>query len=190
MEFGGIVAVPYISSLDLQAYLRLPEGVLNSDMSAIALDSATEVVSDYCSQKFSTTSFTDLWLDGWGTVLLDLKQFPVLTFTALSTYSADRSGEEALTENVHYILDYAKGLAYRVDGGIFPKGRLNIKASFTAGYATVPSPVRLVSLQMAARIYEFGMMTGESTGSYSGTYVPGAGSLTREEKDVLRRYRV
>lgn len=182
------MTTPFITSADLLAYVVAD--ALESDLANIALDAACEVVRGYCDQLLETTTVTDGYLDGTGGSLLMLPAFPVTAIAALSVY-ADRTdtSPEVLVENTDYVLDGARGAVWRIDGGVFTAGRQNIKTTYTYGASTVPTDAQLVALQVAARIYAVGMTESESLGGVSITYVKGAGSLTQNEKDSLRRYR-
>lgn len=183
------MSAPFISSADLAAYLHI-DVELEGDLAVIALDAACERVRGYVDQPLDVTTDTDYWLNGNGAEALLLPRFPVTAVSALSVYT-DRTdtAPEVLVQNTDYVLDAEKGIATRIDGSCFTRGVQNIKVTYTHGSATVPSDARLVALQVAARIYEVGQVENESAGGVSQTYVQGAGNLTRDEKDVLRRYK-
>lgn len=184
------MSAPFISSDDLANYLHLDdETELLSGLALIALDAACERVRGFVGQPLDSTTDTNYWLDGNGQPRLVLPRFPV-EVSALSVYD-DRTDTdpEVLVLNTDYVVDEEAGIVTRIDGYVFERGAQNIKVTYTHGYATVPSDARLVALQVAARIYEVGQVENESVGGVSQTYVKGAGNLTLDEKDVLRRYR-
>jgi hypothetical protein len=96
---------------------------------------------------------------------------------------------ELLVLNTDYVVNYGSGVIDRIDGGVFTEGEQNIRAAYSYGYATVPADVRLVALQIAARIYETGIVKNEYVGGSSATYLEGAGQLNADERHALRRYR-
>lgn len=183
------MTAPFISSADLSAYLR--DDNPDTNLTAIALDAGCERVRGYCNQDLGTASVVDEWQDGSGTGLLFL---PVMGVTAVPTVMTylDRTdtAPATLTLNTHYVLKGKTGVLMRIDGEVFPQGGQNIKVSYDYGVATVPADARLVALQVAARIYAVGQAVSESVGGISVNYVEGAGNLTRDEKDTIRRYRV
>lgn len=182
------MATPFITSADLASYTQ--NDALDSGLAIIALDAASQAVRAYCDQDLDVTTYTSRWLNGKGTRHLVLPNFPINTITALTAYTLrDDASPESLTENVDYVLDYKTGVITRIDGGVFANDRQNVSVSYTYGKASIASDIRLVALQVAARIYEVGIVTNESNGGQSATYMEGAGQLNRNEKDALRRYR-
>jgi len=181
------MTAPFISSADLAAYTV--NDSLNSDLAVIALDAACESVRGHVDQALELTSVTDEWRDGNGTGSM-LLPFPLTALTSLVVY-ADRTdtAPDTLVANTDYVVNLTTGVVNRIDGGRFTLGRQNVKVSYSFGYVTVPSDARLVALQVAARIYEIGMVENESVGGVSQAYVKGAGQLTLDEKHALRRHR-
>ncbi len=182
------VTAPFISSADLAAYTR--DDYLESALALIAIDAACEAVRGYVDQELETATSTNVWQDGDGSASLLLPVFPVTSVTAVSVYTDKTdTAPEVLVLDTDYVVDSGPGMVHRIDGGTFTRGRQNVKLTYAAGYATVPSDVRMVALQVAARIYEVGMVENDSAGGMSATYVKGAGSLTTDERHTLRRYR-
>lgn len=183
------MTAPFISSADLAAYIK--EDSVDDALATIAIDAACERVRGYVHQELGATSVVDEWIDGTGTSVLFLDAMPVNNVTAVSA-SLDRTDTlpETLVLNTDYVVKSKHGIIKRIDGGVFPYGAQNIKVSYDYGSATVPSDARLVALQVAARIYDVGQIENESLGGMSATYVAGAGNLTPDEKDMLRRYRI
>lgn len=179
---------PFISSADLSAYLSNSQ--LDSLLAQIALDAACEAVRGYCDQNLETTTETALFLDGLGSKQLRLPAFPVVTLTELVVYAGrDDASPTTLVENTDYVLNYRTGVLTRIDGELFPNAPQSVKATFTYGSDTVPSDARLVALQVAARIYDIGMVANETVGGVSTTYAATGGQLTLDEKRALYRYR-
>lgn len=185
------MSAPFISSDDLANYLHLDdETELLSGLALIALDAACSAVRTYCDQNLEATTETDAWLDGNGGTTLLLPAFPVSAASSCSVYS-DRTdtAPEVLVLNTDYVLNSETGALYRIDGGVFTSGRQNVKVTYTYGETTVPADARLVALQVAARIYEVGIVKTESVGGVSATYLEGAGQLNADERHALRGYR-
>jgi len=179
---------PFISSADLAAYTR--DDYLDSALALIALDAACEAVRGYVDQNLEAATSTDVWQDGDGSASLLLPVFPVTSVTAVTVYTDKTdTAPEVLVLDTDYVVDSGPGMVHRIDGGVFTRGRQNVKLTYAAGYSVVPSDVRMVALQVAARIYEVGMVENDSAGGMSATYVKGAGALTVDEKHTLRRYR-
>lgn len=179
----------FITGDELAAYIG-SDWPLDSTLANLAVDGACEAVRGYVDQNVESTTETNAYLDGNGLDNMVLPHFPLISISALSVY-VDRTdtAPEVLVENTDYVVNYGRGIVSRIDGGVFTKGRQNIKLTYVYGNATVPADVRVVALQVASRIYEVGMVKSDSAGGVSATYVEGAGSLTGNEKDLLRRYR-
>lgn len=184
------MTAPFISSADLSDYLKLPAGVIDEGLATIAVDAACQVVRDYVDQPLDGATVTDKYLDGTGTATLILPAFPVASVSSVVLY-ADRTdtSPDTLAVNVDYVEDLERGVLHRIDGDVWTEGRQNVKVTFVASYASVPSSIRLVALQVAARVYEVGMTKSASVAGVSETYVEGGGSLTDDEREVLRGYR-
>jgi hypothetical protein len=184
------MSVPFISSADLAAYTKIGEASLDSDLALIALDSGCQAVRNFCAQPLDQATDTDVWLDGNGAARIRLPRFPVSDIASLVVYT-DRTdtAPETLVENTDYVWDGETGIVTRIDGYVFPASAQNIKITYTHGSATVDASARLVALQVAARVYEVGMVENESLGGVSTTWVKGAGQLTPDEKHALHHLR-
>lgn len=180
------------TSDELVAYLRIVAGTEDSTLLQLALDGAERRVLEYTGQDaLTTTTETDAYLDGTGVAGLQLPAYPVSDVAAVSVYS-DRTDTdpEVLVENTDYVWNGATGIVHRIDGGVFTRGRQNVKVTYTYGESSAPADVKVVVLQVASRIYDVGMTTQGSIGGVQETYVQGAGNLTRDEKDTLRRLKL
>lgn len=181
------MSTPFISTGDLAAYVK--ESSLDSELAIIATDAACSSVRAFVHQNVELTTATDAWVDGTGTARVLLPHFPLTSISALSVY-ADRTdtSPEVLVENTDYVLNYGSGVLDRIDGGTFDQGEQNVKATYVYGASTVPADIRLVALQVAARIYETGIVKNEYVGGVSATYLEGAGQLNADERRALRSY--
>lgn len=180
--------LPWISSADLQHYLRLPDGSIDEDTADIALDGACQVVRDYCDQNLETTVVTDALVDGSDIDELVLPNFPIQPGES-SEPTVTIYADGTLVDEAAYDVDLDSGIVTKNDGSVWNLGTKNVKVSYTYGYDVVPASVRLMSLQVAIRIYEFGMYQRETVGALTADYVIGAGSLTELEKEALYPYR-
>jgi hypothetical protein len=66
-----------------------------------------------------------------------------------------------------------------------------VQVTYDHGYATadIPRPVRMVALQLAARIVTQGVAVAETVGDVSIRYAGPAMDLSAGEKSILKRYR-
>lgn len=183
---------PFISSdVDLAAYLRLD--LTDDDLGVIAVDAACEVIRGYTGQVLNKVTDDEISLDGTGTDALLLPQLPV---TSVTTVVED---DTELVVDTDYVLG-SGGVLYRLFSGIqasvsnWCMGRQNVDVTYTHGYdlagSGVPSDIRIVAVQIAARIYDTGQVNRETIGSYNVEYVQGGAGLTAYEKNVCDKYRV
>lgn len=179
-----------IGDEDLEAYLHRPLLPEEADLALIATDSASEVVRDYCHQDFTAATNQTVILDGTGTQWLLLPQTPV---NAVDSVQVDYglSSVDTLTEGQDdEYLWYADGRLFRV-GTTWPSDPQSVAVQYDYGYATIPASVRMVALQVAARIFSQGLVRQESVGGYSATYASAdMGGLAPAEERVLSRYRL
>lgn len=178
----------FIGTTDLEALLRRSLTPDESALATIALDSASEVVRDYCHQDFDDASATSIVLDGTGTQWVLLPQLPVNDVDSVTLYDG-LGAEDALTETEEFLW-YADGRLYRV-GTVWPSDPQAITVVYDHGYTTIPASVRMVAAQVALRIMIQGIVRQESIGGYSVTYASDIGGfgLTPSEERVLSRYR-
>lgn len=202
--------IPFISVDDLNAILSqtVDEEAL---LTTIALDAACDLVRGFLNQSVNLARDSVEYLDGGGTEGITLRQLPVIAVGEVM------EGEETLTAEVDYHVGDRSGIIWRI-GRPWPLGRGNIKVTYDHGWALsedevvtdaeqgivdrVPSDIRLVALNVAARIWRSGAetpagtMLSESLGAYSyqmsGTAAELAltTTLTNIERQVLSRWRI
>jgi hypothetical protein len=179
----------YASSDELVAYLRIPAGVEDSTLLQVALEGADEAINGYIDQELLSGTATNEEHNGDGSDVLQLRHFPAIAIASITEWNPGfESGTSATLDSTDYYAELHTGIVYRI-GSKWPEGRGTVKVTYTYGVEETPADVRIVALQVAARIYDVGMVENESVGGVSATYVKGAGSLTEDERRLLRRYR-
>lgn len=164
------MTAPFISVSDLA--LGIDEPVTNTDLAAVALDSACELVRGYLDRHLNLVADDEVLVDGSGRDALALPEFPVVTVA--DTVVVDGTSVAASS----YVLDRASGILYTSEvGHTWPKGRRNIAVTYTHGYAPsedlvdvpghifrVPSDIRSVALDVARRLFvNAGVADGSSS---------------------------
>jgi hypothetical protein len=205
------MAIPFISAQDLSDHLG--RDVSADPRTVIALDAACDVVRGYIRQTINLVRDDEVWLDGNGLRQLLLPELPIVEVTDVVTY--DRYGvllRDDLIQGTDYIVDGAGVLTYL--GWRWPAGRQNVWVLYTHGWdlveeapvygyedatPTVPSRIRIVALQLAARIFSAGSqgagaIRSETIGKYSYTLADAGNTspialLEREER-ILDEYRL
>lgn len=198
---------PFISDQDLSDYLG--RDVSADPRTVIALDAACDIVRGYIRQDVNLVEDDLVKLDGTGSRTVPLPELPVLSVTDVTVYDTDGQNEDVLVVNDDYILGN-HGLLIRV-GTVWRPGRRNVWVTYSHGWditgtppydepeATgVPSDIRMVALQLAARTYTApqygnGSLRSETIGNYSYTTAGDAGTspigLLAGEARILDRWR-
>lgn len=109
------------------------------------MDAVHQQVFNYLGRRFlrlSATAF-DYIMDGPGDAVFDLPQFPVVSITRLqSGYMTSTTAFSAQHEFTtgEYALDAERGTLRNISWVGFQAGRLNIRATWTAGWALAAIP--------------------------------------------------
>lgn len=175
------------SPSELGAYLHIE--IDSEDVAAnLALDAATSVIEDYIGQRIlSPEAPEEIRINGTGDRLLLLPGQPCSVSEIAVLYGEE---EEVLEDELDYYCDGQAGILYRLEG-VWEKGKGNIRLSISIGRGEVPAALKMVSIQIAARIWDQGLATSESMNGYSITYSSQAGvGLTDYEKQILDLYRL
>lgn len=156
-----------MSAVSLEEYkdfLGIPEGDKSKDNAILRLALKVEdFFSDYTGRLLTPTPIVKL-LNGTGTNTLTVPFKPIVDVTMVqvldtmgivrSTYSGAslrfdlNSGIIKIVPTNEYIL--IAGIAENVPVLVFPKGTLNIRLTYTGGYAIVPEKIKLILVQMLA----------------------------------------
>jgi hypothetical protein len=174
---------PFITVQDLSDYIGRD---VTADPAALAaVDAACDVCRDITEQTFDDTTLT-VSLDGTGGDALVLPLRPAISATSVLV-------------NGNPVTDFVltpQGLLVRNTGtggvsGSWPLGRQNVTVTYQYGYGTdgIPRSVRMVALQLAARLVIQGIVQSESIGDVSVSYGRNAIDLSENELRILGRYR-
>ena len=140
---------------------RYPLQIVDDYWLGQLMDYSTDWIQRWCHRVFASATYTSQVYNGDGSATLVLPQYPVTTFTSIyelvdSTWTAiDSDG---------YRVDLTNGIVYRVfqwaadpwaeeTYGEWTEGRQNLRATYTAGYATIPSELQRLALDIAADVY-------------------------------------
>jgi len=175
----------------LKLYLGIDASDTSQDDLLDALiDYASERIESHCGRKFASEALTE-YLDGTGTSRLVLSRRPVTELTGVYEDSDRVFGADTEIDSADLVLHPEKGIVDRV-GGVFARGRRNLKAVYTAGYATVPDDVALACVKLAAAWYAHARagadgIRRETLGDYAATYETAA--LPADVEGALAAYR-
>lgn len=188
---------PFIDTEDLNLYLRKAS---TGNLGVIAVDSACQIVRDYIKQQVNYVEDDEILVSGDGTDCLFLPELPV--WDVLSVHESDEDGanETELDGGPDFVLGDG-GLLWR-RGGDWPDGKMNIRVTYTHGWSptppgsgddfeAVPPTLRMIALQVAARIYEQGLSSSLQVDEFTEEFLSDTGAaLNASEKATLDRYRV
>lgn len=143
---------------DLKESLGIDAGVTSVNNLLIRkINQATDMIEAFCGknngQHFASTTYTDEEYDGSGTSQLSLRNRPVITFTSLSernTTENENSWNTIDTEN--YFVDSTAGVVESLF--TFNRHWNLYKATYTAGFATIPSDLAEACIMLAGALYE------------------------------------
>ena len=146
---------------------------------------AIELASSACESAAKSSNATieqvvgdERTIDGSGTPVVTLPAWPVTAVTAITI------GDDPVTD-----FSWSLNGVLERTSGVWPKGRRNISVTFTHGFADVPSEIKLVALQVAARIVGNPQgLTQFGSDGVSGSFSPNLLN-DREHATVLRALR-
>lgn len=128
----------------------------------LAINIATRRILSYLDRTIASTVYTEDY-DGNDTPILILKHFPVIGTPTQVNQDGNRDFLAAtnLTVNDDYVINATEGmlrLIGPIDGydadSIWPKGKLNVRVAYTAGYATIPEELNLACRLFAGYLYK------------------------------------
>lgn len=172
---------PFITEQDLTDYIG--QDVTADAGATIAVASACEICRNIAEQAFNLDR-TTVVLDGTDTDMLLLPDRPVQTAVAV-TVGGSAIDDFISTEDGRLI----RGTVGGDQTLTWPRGRQNISITYDHGYETIPTDVKMVALQVAARIVIQGVAKREQQGDLQVEYATPTLDLTSNEDRILRRYR-
>ncbi|MEY2859127.1 MAG: hypothetical protein RLZZ74_3440 [Cyanobacteriota bacterium] len=128
-------------------WLKIPDlETTLDDMVELFVNASSQHIEDYCNRKFALQSHVE-YHHGRSSNMILLDQFPVISITELridpnSVFTDSNTLKDATT----YALGDFKNTLILTDGSIFPKGYHNIRATYTAGFAAIPSNLQMACL--------------------------------------------
>lgn len=122
------------------------------------ITSVSQLVKTYCGNTFvdfySTDKVETFTID-WNTHLVQLTESPVVSVSAVETRDSVTSSYQAVTSTNYYLDEntdtvlYVTGSSYRN----WPRGPGAVKVTYRAGYATLPSDLKLAVIDLITYYY-------------------------------------
>ena len=164
---------------------------------ALLITAASTAIERYCKRIFESAAYVDEEYHGNGTTAMFLDNFPVTTLTSIVVVEFDGTLSTMLGTN--YDVREATG-EIQVAGDCtgdycyFPKGFNNLRANYTAGYATVPEDVQEACAQLIAWMYGMASLLPGVKSEKLGDYAMSFGGVSTGEwpvmvKEILAQYR-
>lgn len=184
---------------DIENYTAIDIDSSFSTWITFLIAAVTEYVEKYCGIDFENTASAEKYYDGPGTneLLIDEAQ----SLSALVIYDIDGNQIHSLTENDDYYLyplndDIKNRIVLTRTGKItnFPSWNRSIKATGVFGHASVPTPVKLVAIKIAAKFLEKAVKGGEADSEKLGDYTIDYKEIDEQVetlgiKEILNQYR-
>lgn len=193
---------PFVSRQDLSDFIG--RDVTSDDGALAAVDAACDVVRTITEQDWNRVTNGTAVLDGTGTDALLLPQRPA-DVTSVTIGGTVTSGTITGGTTVTSWTLRDDGVLLRTAGAAvgdpnwtgqtyplkWPRGRQNVKVVYSHGYGTavLPRDIRMVALQLAARILVQGVAIYETVGDVSVRYAGPPLDLSSGERAILDRYR-
>ncbi|MFC4768738.1 head-tail connector protein [Effusibacillus consociatus] len=122
------------------------------------INAASEAIEKYCRRKMKQATYTDEEYDGTGSQNLYLKQYPISSITSIKI-------DDVVVAATEYKTRKESGIVVRMNA-MWDKGILNLKVTYQAGYAAIPSDVELackhlVKFYFKTEIADFSTTFGE-----------------------------
>ncbi len=195
-----------VSIADAKTYLGISDNSKDA-LLTLLITAVGKSIETYCGRTFASTVFTNEEYDGGGTKELRLKNYPVTTFTKLERNKAeDNSDDWEEIDSEDYWVDLNSGIITRSSGFLdfepteeeglssdsYFWGKSKYRATYTAGFATVPTDIQLAVLISVADLYSRGKapnVKSESLGDHSITFADSSSINNKNVKAILDMYR-
>jgi len=130
------------------------------------INSVTDYIENTCGRRFADTTYTDELYSGDADFELILKQYPLTATQAVSVKVAD-----VLLAAADYYTIQPEGVLHKNSG--WTRGIQNIKVTYSAGFAVIPSDLEQACIELVGLTYKRGKnaeLRSETIGSYAVTY--------------------
>jgi len=175
-----------------KAWLPIPISETSMDsIVELCINAASERIEREVDRKLASQSFIE-YHHGTGQNVILCRQWPV---TAVSEVKFDSTGSfsdpSTIVDTSRYTVGDDQTAIVMINGYIVPKGYQNIKLTYTAGYATIPSDLEMACLWLVR--YYFSMrqnqMIGKTTSSKGDESSSWTQAMPEEIREILAKYK-
>ena len=188
-----LVSHALVSLADTKVFLGATS--LSDDQIKLYINMATDMIESATGRRFKSTVYSNQVFDGNGEKEILLPQYPVTAFSSLEKNGAyDNSSQWEVVDTEDYWREDAYG---RIIGQFrFSCGTGNYRASYTAGYTTIPYDLQFACMKIV-QFFSFDFkasgIVSERLGDHQVTFAKGseAGSFENDPviKKVVDKYR-
>jgi len=173
----------------VKQHLEVPSTNVSQDAKlSLLIDVGSEHVELFCQRTFAEATYTRQY-DGTSQSELVIDEFPVSSITSLHIDNGRDFDTTALVDVGDYELISPNTL--RLHSSRFPRGSLNVKVVYTAGYATIPSAVQYATLLIIEQLFRQNQdrRVGRNSVSKNGETVSYVHGWPEESKKLLAPYK-
>lgn len=205
-----LVSYALVTLADTKTFLGITDNTKDSLLEML-INMATDYIQKQCNiEYFKAFTYTIDEFDGSGTDQVRLPHFPAWDMTLLQERTGSGVTDWQDIPSTDYWLDGDSGVITRVgvfsgfeDGlhdehelteFIFQKGKKNYRATYDAGYNTIPYDLQYACMSLVGQMLNTKSATGvvsESLGDHSVTYSDVINNATKNGiiEDILSKYR-
>ena len=178
------------SLADLKLFLDITTSA-KDDLLRLLINCTTDFIEKYCGRRFKSTVYTNEEYDGTGTPDLPLNQYPIITFTTLSVNNyVDNQDDWETVASTDYFVYTNEGMLKLISNTLQTPQRY--RATYTAGYATIPSDLEWACLKICAKTYLRRLGEGvesERLGDHAIVWITDVLQMDKELKAILDLYK-
>jgi len=174
-----------ITTAKIKTYLGITVTTYDTLLDSLAT-AVSAFMESYCNRIFDEATYTQEIYSG-GKNIIFLKHYPVIIFTKLEYKSGSNSNPTwtEYTEDDYDLVDNRK----LIKNSNFVSGINNIRATYSAGYATLPYEIEQLAIELIARKYNQRKSDGMNNESAEGASLDWNRTITKEQKMILNKYR-
>jgi uncharacterized phiE125 gp8 family phage protein len=161
-----------------KAYLKLNVNVDDSTVEDL-INASSSAIENYCKRKFKEQAYLEEEYDGTGKNHILLDQYPVKSIESVSI-------DGTLLSTGQFKVKKRNGVLLN-NGGIWPRGEINITVSYTAGYAEIPSDLELACKHLVMSYFKSDVANFSTTFQEGFVFRPEA--LPAQVKALLAPYK-
>jgi uncharacterized phiE125 gp8 family phage protein len=161
-----------------KAYLKLQVS-LDDETIEDLINASSSAIENYCKRRFQEQSYLEEEFDGTGKSHLLLDQYPVRSIEAVAI-------DGNLLTPGQYKVKKRNGILLH-NGGIWPRGEINVTVSYTAGYTEIPSDLELACKHLVMSYFKSDIANFSTTFQDGFVFRPEA--LPAQVKALLAPYK-